>query len=162
MVSITFFKYSEHSLTQLTNEVFIMKKLATAILALAVSSSALASQVSPFQDNVTVNLNGFPITDLMMEYTGNNGVNISGPTEVSTISGGFTFQIGSQNAFDNGFPSVTIYMPSEHTSCTFELTDGPWTYLDYKSSTPPTCEHMSASLIQNDNQYQYHINLTYK
>ena len=122
----------------------------------------MATQVSPFQDNITVNLNGFPITHLSMQYSGDNGVNIWGPEEINTTNGGFTFHIASQNFSDDGFPTLTINMPAENTSCTLRLNDGPWAYLAYKNSSAPHCAHMKVSPIMYDDQYRYTINLTYK
>ncbi len=135
----------------------------SAVVGLAVvATSAMAAtqpHVSPFQDNITVNLSGTPA--LALSYAGDNGVNVSGPGFIDAGASSFAIAISSKNFIENGFPSMNVQL-SDGSSCNLKFVDGPYTYLNFQSGNPPVCSHLSVSTIEQDDEYQYKMTLTYK
>ena len=127
----------------------------------ATSTPAKANmQVSPFTDNININLKDFPQETISVSYQKQNDVNINGPRNVLSSAGAFPLQISSNNSFDNGYPSLSI--SENKASCKITFVDGPWTDLAYRVGTPPECKNFTVSPVILDGQYQYHIDLTYK
>lgn len=134
----------------------------------AVSAISLAEQrknveVSPFTDNINVNLGGFSASDTInISYKNNNDVDIKGPTSVAGDEQSFMFHINSNNSVENGNPTMVIKVPSKNLSCSFNFVDGPYTYFGYTEGNPPTCSDLSVSTITQDSQYLYHFDISYK
>ncbi|WP_267257064.1 hypothetical protein [Coxiella endosymbiont of Ornithodoros maritimus] len=78
---------------------------------LAISLTTLAQQhVSPFIDNLAVNLIGFPPNSQVIAiYMSNNGVNIIGPT-FTTVNGSakLSVLISIYDFIKNGYPAMTL------------------------------------------------------
>ena len=133
-----------------------------AVMTVMISSSAMAAgraEVSPFTDNISVHLSSNMPT-LSIGYQSDNDVNISGPSTVTEGTPKFPVRIFSDNELENGYTSMTLSVAG--SQCQFEFIDGPYTYLAYRSDNPPVCQHLSVSQIQQDAQYQYHIDVHYK
>lgn len=130
---------------------------------LALAKNPKPVKVSPFTDNITVNLKGFSSADsINLKCKNNNDVNISCPSSVNAAQGGYRFQIASSNIEEDGYPSMTIIEKSKNINCGLVFVDGPWTYLDYKSQIPPQCAHLTVSDVSYDSDYTYHIDVTYQ
>lgn len=151
-----------------------MKEISTPILAsiflllvtFCAASSAQASgstnnlkhaQNAPFDDpvNVTfVDLDG----GATISYFNNNGVNISGPTNIPADG---TYQIHvTSNNFDDGDPYFII-----DGKCKVTFDDGPWTYLSYNFNkddpTPPKCSFYQISTLTATHGYKpYYMTIT--
>lgn len=124
-------------------------------------ASAQNDKVTPFTDNVTVNLSQFAAgTAFRASYQNDNDVNISGPTNINDTH--FQVKINSQNRIENGFPNLTLYYhtPSGDQQCTMNFIDGPWTMLAYRYKNPPLCPGVTVSPMIMENHYQYVINIT--
>ena len=137
----------------------------------AVSVSVVAAQpkpvrVSPFSDNLTVSLQGFPAqTTVAMQYIDNNDVNISGPLSMNTTPGIFNVTIASNNQIENGFPAMVVTLPKSlgGQSCTLTFVDGPYTYLNFETGAPPVCANLQVTPIQNgSSQYLYTMTISYQ
>jgi len=137
-------------------------------LTIAMATSAMATsvrhaQTTPFTDNVTINLQGFPAEISHIYYQSDNDVDISGPESINTGTvKNYNFSISSHNISDNGYPSMDITLPKTKERCIFNFVDGPWVYLGYRASNPPICAHLSVSPITQDGPYHYSINVAYK
>lgn len=150
-----------------------MKKIISfLVLALGTLSLALPAfaqqqpRVSPFTDNLYVNLHNFPAnTALKVSYVDNNGVNISGPTP-KTVSGSpqWHVQIASQNLVENGDPTMIIELLASGTSCQLQFVDGPWTTLAFLNGGAPVCTHLNVGNIVPApvQPYVYTMDITYK
>lgn len=135
----------------------IKKTLLGCAVSIFITTSAFATNVSPFTDNIRVNLKGFPVGGVLyINYQNDNGLYITGPTSIGTVLDHYSFTISSQNFEENGYPSMTI------NSCKLEFVDGPWVELGYRTQSPPSCPQWSVGQIQQDGQYQYHIDIAYK
>lgn len=126
-------------------------------------ADAAKSRVSPFTDNLTIHLQGFPSYTLFSaDYANNNNVNISGPS-ASYDNTAWPVVINSDNLYQNGNPSLTLYYQTASGSggnCTFNFADGPWTQLHYQYGSPPNCSGVTVSSITQDNQNSYELTIT--
>ncbi len=144
-----------------------MKKAVMAAMALAVivgSANAATQRVqtSPFTDNMTVYLHDFVgAGQVHIDYQSQNDVNISGPIGLDGGVQNFEIHVSSMNGFENGYPTMTVSLPSTGTSCKLQFVDGPWAYLAYRYGVSPTCAHIKAGEVIGDGQYAYHLDLTY-
>lgn len=142
---------------------FKLKYLAAVVVCAVASTSVFAAEVSPFADNISVNLIKFPSQSLSVSYHNDNDVNIIGPQVISTDNGHFPVHISSDNLLQNGFPSMIIALPNiGGETCEFDFVDGPYTSLVYRTANPPVCGHLVVGQIISDGQYQYHIDVTYQ
>ena len=123
-------------------------------------------QVSPFTDNITVNLHGTP--GMNIEYFNDNGVNFQDseiptppPSRVDAGATSFSFHLHSTNLLENGNPSMMLHL-DDGTTCTLHYVDGPWTYLNFEEGNPPQCGHLQVGTITQEDQYQYTLDLTYQ
>ena len=143
------------------------KKIVMALSALALAgwaTGALAAKTgtSPFTDNLTLTLNGFPTgTIFVASYVDNNGVNISGPAFFNTDAPTLV-KIYSDNKAENGNPNMTMQYPTIFgtQSCTLNFVDGPWTVLNYKNGSAPVCAGITVGSITSVSQDNYTLTIT--
>jgi hypothetical protein len=141
-----------------------MMKIASAIVVVTSMMMATGAQaherVSPFTDNLTVHLSGFN-SGMAVSYSSDNDVNINGPANIGSASS-FPVTISSENIADNGNPSMTVKTPQGDT-CQLKFVDGPWTYLNFQTQSPPSCSHIQVSQITpGSSNYTYDVTLTYQ
>ena len=142
------------------------KKLVLAVSALvfsgwAVGAFAAKTGVSPFDDHLTILMNGFP-SDMMFQatYVPNNGVNINGPEDFNADAPSVV-RVFSNNKVEDGYPVMKIRYPTLSGSghCTLNLADGPWRGLDYRSGSAPVCAGIALSPV-SPTEYGYTVTIT--
>ncbi|OGT25484.1 MAG: hypothetical protein A3I77_04120 [Gammaproteobacteria bacterium RIFCSPLOWO2_02_FULL_42_14] len=145
-----------------TSVIFLSGIIATMAATTALATTTKSS-TSPFTDNITVSLINYPANDFTTAtYTSDNGVNIQGPTYITSNS--FPITISSQNTYQNGNPSVTLSYTTTNLGnqqCTLNFVDGPWADLAYQYGTPPSCQGIIVSAIANSAPYTYNIAITW-
>lgn len=133
-----------------------------ALMGCATASFAAKTGISPFSDNLTLTLNGFPSgTIFNASYIDNNGVNISGPDFFNGDSPTLVV-VSSTNKIENGYPSMTVQYPTLNgtQTCTLNLVDGPLAILNYKDGSAPICAGITLSPVTVTSQYNYTITIT--
>ncbi|OGT42108.1 MAG: hypothetical protein A3F13_04020 [Gammaproteobacteria bacterium RIFCSPHIGHO2_12_FULL_40_19] len=135
-----------------------------ALLGCATASFAGKTELSPFSDNLTLTLNGFPSDTIFNAlYVDNNGVNISGPDFFNTDAPVLVV-VSSTNKLENGDPSMTVQYPTlgGTETCTLNLMDGPYALhgLSYKDGSAPICPGITVSPITLTSQYNYSVTIT--
>lgn len=138
----------------------VFKHILNSALMLSLAGSIYANtsshvNTSPFTETILIKTKNFK-NDIMLQYRNDNGINITGPKDISpSMEPVPPVVISSNNKFENGYPAIII-----NNSCAINMIDGPWSRLDY-SPSKPICKNISLSDITPDSQYQYTLTLSY-
>lgn len=132
------------------------------LMGCATASFAAKTGLSPFSDNLTLTLSGFPSDTIFNAiYVDDNGINISGPAVFNSDSPAMV-TIASDNKVENGDPSMMMQYPTIFgtQTCALDLADGPLAMLHYKEGSAPICAGITVSSITLTSQYNYTATIT--
>ena len=93
---------------------FMLTLLTVSAVELTAQTLSAELHLSPFLDNLLVNLKDFPApTQVIASYPNDNGVDINGPTFVSmTGSANLAVQVSSHNLVEKGYLIMTFFSAS--------------------------------------------------